>query len=53
MSALFLYKEVEATQNGSTQNPHIHHHVLAKSAIAAGAFGEEIFTSLSAGNVYH
>lgn len=53
MSALFLHKEIQAIQNGSSQSPHIHHHVLAKSAIAAGAFGEEIFTNLSAGDVYH
>ena len=53
MSALFLYKEIQATQNGSTQNPHIHHHVLASSAIDAGAFGEEIFTNLSSGDVHH
>jgi hypothetical protein len=53
MSALFLYKEIQAAQNGSTQNPHIHHHVLASSAIDAGAFGEEIFTNLSNGDVHH
>jgi len=53
MSALFLYKEIAGTQNGSTQNPHIHHHVLAASAISAGAFGEEVFTNLSNGQVYH
>ena len=53
MSALFLYKEIQAAQNGSTQNPHIHHHVLASSAIDAGAFGEEIFTNLSSGDVHH
>jgi hypothetical protein len=53
MSALFLYKEIQTAQNGSTQNPHIHHHVLASSAIDAGAFGEEIFTNLSNGDVHH
>jgi len=52
MSALFLHKEIAATQNGSTQSPHIHHHVLAASAIDAGAFGEEIFTNLSNGDVH-
>ena len=52
MSALFLYKEIQATQNGSTQNPHTHHHVLASSAINAGAFGEEIFTNLSNGDTH-
>ena len=53
MSALFLYKEIQAAQNGSTQNPHTHHHVLASSAINAGAFGEEIFTNLSNGDTHH
>ena len=52
MSALFLYKEIQATQNGSTQNPHTHHHVLAASAINAGAFGEEVFTNLSNGDIH-
>lgn len=53
MSVLYLYKEISGPQNGSTQNPHIHHHVLAGSAINAGAFGEEIFTNLSNGEVFH
>ena len=52
MSALFLHKEIQASQNGSTQNPHIHHHVLAKS-VNGGAFGQDIFNSLSKGSVYH
>jgi thioredoxin-related protein len=52
MSALFLHKEIIASQNGSSQNPHIHHHVLSKSATTSGAFGEEIFTNLSNGEVY-
>jgi hypothetical protein len=52
MSALFLHKEIIASQNGSSQNPHTHHHVLAKSATTSGAFGEEIFTNLSNGEVY-
>jgi hypothetical protein len=53
MSVLYLYKEISGPQNGSTQNPHIHHHVLAASAIDAGAFGEEIFTNLSNGELFH
>lgn len=53
MSTLFLYKEIQSSQNGSTQNPHIHHHVLASSPTNTGAFGEEIFTNLPSGQVYH
>lgn len=53
MSALFLHKEITGPQNGSTNNPHIHHHVLAASATNTGAFGEEVFNSLSNGEVYH
>jgi hypothetical protein len=54
LSVLYLHKDIVASQNTGSgyDNGYIHHHVLIKSAIPYGAFGEPIFNGMDSGEVY-